>query len=269
MNINSLMLLLLSGICMLMLMACGDAKTADTEISEATVVPNVEVEPSHTQESSQLEPTKTPTPTELPYSDTPIPLPTTTFTPVPTAIPSQIPTTTPTQVPPTPIPTPTQVPPTPIPTPLVRHTIVDTFGFISTIDGEVNVENSGFAGDDPNISEGIIFFEYSGANSILVWFQDSDSDIDEVLADNYTSLVESQPDLTFSLINEGNVTVGSYAGQYLAFITNTASGDSGGGVIGSWRCEPGTVFALTVTGSDAAVVQIRFKRLLDGFACGS
>jgi hypothetical protein len=262
MKINSLMLFLLSAICMLMLMACGGAKTAETQISEATVVPTVvpkvEVEPSPTRESSQPEPTKTPTPTEMPYADTPTPFPTTTFTPVPTATPPPIPTT-----------TPTQAPPTPTPTPLVRHTIVDTFGFISTIDGEVNVESSGFAGDDPNISEGIIFFEYSGANSILVWFQDSDSDIDEVLADNYTSLVEAQPDLTFSLINEGNVPVGSYAGQYLTFITNTASGDSGGGVIGSWRCEPGTVFALTVTGSDAAVVQIRFKRLLDGFACGS
>ena len=258
MKINFLMLFLLPAICMLMLMACGGAKTADTQTSGATVVPKVEVEPSLTQESSQPEPTKTPTPTEMLYSDTPTPFPTTTFTPVPTATPPPIPTN-----------TPTQVPPTPIPTPLVRYTIVDTSGFILTIDGEVNVESSGLAGDDANISEGIIFFEYSGANSILLWFQDSDSDIDEVLSDNYTSLVESQPDLTFSLINEGNVTIESYAGQYLTFITNTASGDSGGGVIGSWRCEPGTVFALTVTGSDAAVVQIRFKRLLDGFACGS
>jgi hypothetical protein len=156
-----------------------------------------------------------------------------------------------------------------MPTPLVTYTIVDTFGFTLTIDGEVNVESSGLAEDDANISEGIIFFEYSGANSILLWFEDRDSDIDAVLFDSYTSLVESQPDLTFSLINEGNTTVESHAGQYLAFVTNTGSGDSGGGIIGSWRCPPGTVFSLTVTGSDAAVVQIRFKRLLSGFACGS
>lgn len=158
------------------------------------------------------------------------------------------------------------MPPTPTP---ILYTKVDSFGFTLTIDGEVDVESSGLLGDDASTSEGIIFFDYSGANSILLWFEDSDSDIDAVLSDNYTSLVESQPDLTVSLINEGDVTVGSYVGQYLTFITNSASGDSGGGIIGSWRCPPGTTFALTVTGSDAAVVQIRFKRLLDGFACVS
>ena len=156
------------------------------------------------------------------------------------------------------------MPPTPTP---VLYTNVDSFGFTLTIDGEVDVESLGLLGDDASTSEGIIFFEYSGAHSILLWFEDSDSDIDAVLSDNYTSLVESQPDLTVSLINEGNVTVESYAGHYLTFITNSASGDSGGGIIGSWRCPSGTTFALTVTGSDAAVVQIRFKRLLDGFAC--
>ncbi len=158
------------------------------------------------------------------------------------------------------------MPPTPTP---ALYTDVESFGFTLTIDGEVDVESSGLLGDDASTSEGIIFFEYGGANSILLWFEDSSSEIDAVLSDNYTSLVESQPDLAVSLINEGNMAVESYTGQYLTFITNSASGNSGGGIIGSWRCPPGTTFALTVTGSDAAVVQIRFKRLLDGFACVS
>jgi hypothetical protein len=204
------------------------------------------------------------TPTQLPLATatavpTPTPVPTLTIVPTPTP--------TPTQVSPTPTPTPTQVPPTPMP--LVVYTTVDAFGFRLTIDGEVNLESSGLTGDDASANEGIVFFEYDGANAILLWFEDSDSDIDAVLSDNYTSLVESQTNLTFLLITEGDTTVESYTAKYLTFITNEASGDSGGGIIGSWRCPPGAVFSLTVTGSDAAVVQIRFKRLLDGFACGS
>ena len=255
MKLKFLLLLLLPAAYMSVLAACGGTQTADTPTPKATLVSEVEVEPSPTAEPPQPEPTKTPVPTETAYSDTPIPFPTTTSTPIPTSTPLPIPANTPTQVPPTLTP--------------VLYTNVDSFGFTLTIDGEVDVESSGLFGDDPSTSEGIIFFEYNGANAILLWFEDSDSDIDAVLSDNYTSLVESQPDLTVSLINEGNVTVESYAGQYLTFITNSASGDSGGGIIGSWRCPSGTAFALTVTGFDAAVVQIRFKRLLDGFACVS
>jgi hypothetical protein len=136
------------------------------------------------------------------------------------------------------------------------------------MDGEVNVEGSGLSEDAATASEGIIFFEYHGANSILLWLEDSDSDIDAVLFDSYTSLVESQTDLTFSLDSEGDTTVDSNAAQYLAFVTNTVSGESGRGIIGSWRCQSGPVFSLTVTGADETVVAIRFKRLLDGFACG-
>ena len=131
------------------------------------------------------------------------------------------------------------------------------------------MESSGLAGNQANINEGISFFEYGGANAILLWLEDSNSDVDAVLFDIYTSLVESQPDLSFSLFNEGDVTVETYTGQYLAFVTSTASEDDGWGIIGSWRCPSGTVFSLTVTGSDKTVVQIRFKRLVDGFSCGS
>jgi hypothetical protein len=177
---------------------------------------------------------------------------------------------TPTPVPPTPTPvppTPTPVPPTP--TPAVIYTLVDTFGFALTLDGEVDVENSGLSSDKADVSEGVIFFEYSGANSILMWFEDTESEIDSVLSDTYTSLVQSQPDVTFSLETEGDVTVDSNMGKYLSFTTTSSSGDSGGGIVGSWRCSSGKVFASTATGSDATVVQIRFRRLIDEFACNT
>ncbi len=260
MKLEPILRTLIPAALMLLLVGCGgDNQAADTP-TQLPLATNTPIPPTAIPLS---------TPTKVPE---PMPTSIATVTPAstPVATPTAVPT--PTMVPvPTPAPTatliPTQVPPTP--TPLVVHTTVDAFGFRLSIDGEINVESSGLAGDDASANEGIIFFGYEGANAILLWFEDSDSDIDAVLSDNYTSLDESQPDLTFSLMNKGDTAVGSYTAQYYSFITNTASGDSGGGIIGSWRCPPGAVFSLTVTGADATVVQIRFKRLLDGFACGS
>ena len=238
MHRNSTLLLLITIICMAMMVGCGGG-----------------IQPGATRAA----PSDTPTPTSIVV---PIHTATPTLTPLPTPTPTKV--TSPSR----PTPTPTKVPSPSTSASLVGQTIVDTFGFTLMIDGEVNVESSGLVGDDANISEGIIFFEYSGANAILMWFEGNGSDIDSVLADVYVSLVESQPDLTFSLINEGSLVAESYSGKYLTFITNNPSGDTGGGVMGSWECSPGKVVSLTVTGSDAAVVQIRFKRLERGFTCG-
>ena len=170
---------------------------------------------------------------------------------------------------PSPSPTPTQ---TPIPTATVvlPSTTLGDFGFTLALDGDIALEKSGLSNANPDVKEGIIFFEYGGANAILLWLEDASSDMDAVLSDNYTSLDESQPDLSFTLIKEGELATDSIAGKYVAFVADSGSGENeSGGLIGSWRCKSGVVFSLTVTGSDAAVVQIRFKRILDGFACDS
>ena len=40
--------------------------------------------------------------------------------------------------------------------------------------------------------------------------------------------------------------------------------------MGSWACQvSNTAFTLTLTGADATLVQLRFGRLLDNFACAS
>ena len=249
----------------LVLAACSSAEPAPTATPSMSSGVVAEATPTPVPPTPTAKPAATPTPVPPTPTPTPTPIPTATPTPVPPA-----PTATATPAPPTPTPTPTSTPtpmPTPTPTPAVTYTVVDDFGFTLSIDGEVDVENSGLTGDQATADEGIIFFEYGGANAILLWFEDNESDIDEVLSDSYTSLVESQSDLTFSLINEGSVAVGTDSGQYLTFVTNSASGDTGGGITGSWRCSLQTVFALTVTGADATVVQVRFKRLVDGFAC--
>ena len=170
---------------------------------------------------------------------------------------------------PSPTPTPTQ---TPIPTATIvlPSTTLSDFGFTLALDGDIALEKSGLSSANADVKEGIIFFEYGGANAILLWLEDESSSIDAILSDSYTSLDESQPDLSFTLITEGELATDSVAGKYVAFVADSGSGeDESGGLIGSWRCESDVVFSLTVTGSDAAVVQIRFKRILDGFACDS
>ena len=183
----------------------------------------------------------------------------------PTISPTPAPTKTAT---PTPAPTKTATP-TPTPTQIPNRTIVNDFGFDLSIDGEIDIQKSGLSTDDPTSEEGIIYFEYGGANAILMWFIDANSQIDAVLVDNYTSLTTSQPDLTFSPFNEGSTLVSSVEAQFLAFTTTDLSAANGAGIIGSWRCNTETVYSLTATGSDLTVVQLRFKRLLDGFTCRS
>ena len=87
------------------------------------------------------------------------------------------------------------------------------------------------------------------------------------MAGTYTLLTESQPDVTFETVTDGDITVDSRAGRLLTFVIDADSDDSQGGIIGSWVCDSEVSFSFTVTGSDATVVQIRFKRLLDNFVC--
>ena len=204
-------------------------------------------------------------PTSVPTL-TPIPSPVATqvpSTPTPTAVPTQIPPT----ATPTPAPTATPTPvPTATPTPAVLYTEVDSYGFKLIIDGIVTVESLGLLQDEAREEDGIVLFEYEGANSTLLWL--GDTDLDELLFDTYNQIVEAQSDLAFTLISEGIIVVDSSEGKVLTFVSNAASGDvAGGGLIGVWKCTTGRVFSLTVTGSDPVVLQIRFKRLLDGFSC--
>jgi hypothetical protein len=166
-------------------------------------------------------------------------------------------------VPPTPTPTPT-------PTPAVEYTTIEGLGFKLVVDGKVDVENSGLTADNATNVEGITSFEHGGVTSNLIWFQDSDSEVTSALYDSYTSLKTARSDLTFELISEGDELVDSQSGKYLSYATTASSGEyQAGGITGSWRCLPETLFSLTVTGTDLFVIQVRFKRLLDKFTCTS
>ena len=184
---------------------------------------------------------ESPTPTPAPKAE-PTPAP----TPKPTPAPSQKTTT-------------AQAPPT---------TTLDSYGFNLTLDGTIEIEEAGLTEQNAAINEGIIFFEYDGANSILLWLKDSETDIKDFLSDSYSSLSNSQSGMTFSPINEGESEFGTVKYNYIAFVAKSESDDTqAGGIIGAWRCGTDKVFSLTATGEDGAVVQIRFKRILDGLSC--
>ena len=241
--------------------ACSQTESSPTSVPTLTPIPS----PVATQVPST--PTPTAVPTQIPPTAAPTPAPTATPTPASAAMPTPVPTATPTPVPtatPTPVPTAT-------PTPAVLYTEVDSYGFKLIIDGIVSVESLGLLQDEAREEDGIVLFEYEGANSTLLWL--GDTDLDELLFDTYKQIVEAQSDLVFSLISEGIIEedalpVGSSEGKTLTFVSTAASGDvAGGGITGVWKCTTGRVFSLTVTGSDPVVLQIRFKRLLDGFSC--
>ena len=232
--------------------ACSQTEPSPTSVPTSTPIPS----PAATQVPST--PTPTAVPTQIPPTATPTPAPTATPTPTPTPAPTATPTPAPTATP-TPAPTAT-------PTPAVLYTEVNSYGFRLIVDGTVSVESLGLLQDEAREEDGIVLFEYEGANSTLLWL--GDTDLDELLFDTYNQIVEAQSDLAFSLISEGIITVDSSEGKFLTFVSNAASGDvAGGGLTGVWKCTTGRVFSLTVTGSDPVVLQIRFKRLLDGFSC--
>ena len=169
----------------------------------------------------------------------------------------------------TPTPAPKATPaPAPSTTPAIPVTTLDSYGFKLILDGTIEIEEAGLTEQNASIDEGIIFFEYDGANSILLWLKDSETDIKDFLSDSYSSLSNSQAEMTFSPINEGESEFGTVKYNYIAFVAKSESDETqAGGIIGTWRCGTDKVFSLTATGEDGAVVQIRFKRILDGLSC--
>ena len=156
--------------------------------------------------------------------------------------------------------------PSPSPAPATSSTVVDSYGFTLEIDGSVDIGVSGLLEEEPRTEDGIVFFEYGGANTTFLWLAGSKGD--ELLSDLYMQLVDAHPELTFSLDNKGTMPVDSSTGSYLTFFSNTAAGEAtGAGLTGGWECPNRTAYSLTVTGSDEIVLAIRFKRLLDGFRC--
>jgi hypothetical protein len=177
----------------------------------------------------------------------------------PTATPTPAPTS-------TPIPPPTQTP-TLEPTPLGDHTVIDSYAFALTVDGDVNASASGWLESEPDRTQGQIAFAFSGATVLLIWLPAGSSAPAQLVAAGFDILGDSQPALTFEAVSEGAIGVDGDEGAFGGFAVVDQSGNTlGGGLIGGWLCD-GTGFILSVTGSDSTVVQVRFDRVLYGFEC--
>ena len=165
----------------------------------------------------------------------------------------------------------TSVPPTATPTPIPN--LYEEFGFSITLNPEFNfgdteVTTSGMLDTSPDNNQGLIKFDYSGANTIIYWVPSTASDSLTLVDAAYSLLESSQPENTFSSISSGTLTADGQEGSFGGFLVTDNSGESaGGGLIAGWVCEGATDYVAVLSGPDATVIQIRFDRLIEGFKC--
>ena len=250
------------------------AVPAATAAPEPTATLTSQTEPSRSTVATPDAPlaTKPQSPTSttasLPLTATPEPptLPPTTLAPtvVRTSVPPPA-----TPVPmstPTPAPTPT---PEPTPTPVTQK-VYDDFGFSLRLDRGADVRPAG----TPSVEQGIISFAYGDVNGILTWTPQGDGNLIAMLSGTYDLIRNNQPGLTFETLQGrdklgfGELTVDGWSGLFLGFKAVDSSGASSGGLIGTWHCKNSqSTFTLTVTGANAALLQVRFDGLIDDFKC--
>ena len=152
--------------------------------------------------------------------------------------------------------------PTPTPTPATR---IDEFGFTLGLNRGAYPQT--LRGSTSN--QGMTQLEYNGVNVILSWVPVNGVTPQGLVSGTFDLLQQNQPDLTLETISEGDLKIGLEEGIVLGFRTINSGGKViGGGLIGAWEClDTATSFSMTATGDDAAVVQLRFDRLVHNFSC--
>ena len=222
--------------------ACGGGGQTGTSIApslSATPVPATPVpatsSPTTTVPTATVTPTSTPSPVQIQAQATQTPQPT---------IPVN------------------EDPSTPAPTAVLPTRLAD-YGFGLTFGRGADVQILGEA----SRKQGSLSFLYGEVDVVVIWLAQGDSLL--ALASGVFELVKaSLPDLAFDVLAEGEILVDGEPGFYLGFEAGDASTVLIGGLIGSWACgASGTAFTLSLTGTDRALVQIRFNELLDNFAC--
>jgi hypothetical protein len=177
----------------------------------------------------------------------------------------------------TPVPTSSPVPastavPTFTATPLPN--IFGEFGFTLVLDQDAsfsssNLTISGMRKDAADEQQGLLTFEYNGADIAIFWLPTTDDTLETVLEYTYQLLRDSQSANILIPVSDGDISIDDEPGKFGGFVATNASGENaGGGLIASWACqELGITLSLVVTGPDATVLQIRFDRLVSGFIC--
>ena len=241
-----------------------------------------EIQPPATSElkpapTSKLDPTKTAVtilPTKVPAIPEPTKVP---AIPEPTKVPA-IPE--PTKVPATPEPTkvpatpePTKVPATPEPTKVPANHFSE-YGFVISLDEDTdmldsNLSVTGLLSEDAEKDQGLMTFEYNGADIALSWLPQGDLNAVDLVDLGYSLLVDSQPGNEFIPFAQGDIEIDGELGSFGGLVVSDSGGiEAGGGLIGGWTCETQNIaFILMVTSPDSTVLQIRFDRVISGFEC--
>ena len=125
--------------------------------------------------------------------------------------------------------------------------------------------------ESASATQGVLLFEYKGIQAVLIWMPSGTYSIQEVQTQLMALLASAQPENSFTILTEGEITVDGNQGIFGAFSTqDVESAVTGGGIIGAWPCgDQGIIPALLVAGTDDTTGQIRFKRLIDSFTCNT
>ncbi|KAA1282716.1 MAG: hypothetical protein EGP12_06575 [SAR202 cluster bacterium] len=148
------------------------------------------------------------------------------------------------------------------------------YGFNVSLDEDADLEGSdlsvtGLLSEYADFSQGLMSFNYNGADIALSWLPQDDLDSADLVDLGYSLLVDSQPENEFMPLTDGDIEVDGEMGSFGGlFVTDSAGTEAGGGLIGGWICEDQNIgFMLMVTSPDSTVLQIRFDRIVSGFEC--
>ena len=168
---------------------------------------------------------------------------------------------------------PTKVPAIPEPTKVPANHFSE-YGFVISLDEDTdmldsNLSVTGLLSEDAEKDQGLMTFEYNGADIALSWLPQGDLNAVDLVDLGYSLLVDSQPGNEFIPFAQGDIEIDGELGSFGGLVVSDSGGiEAGGGLIGGWTCETQNIaFILMVTSPDSTVLQIRFDRVISGFEC--
>ena len=148
--------------------------------------------------------------------------------------------------------------------------VYEKHGFSLSTNGARLLVEGGRDSDVADYRQGMVAFQLGSSLALLDWSSDAYDGHYEFLGQAYASLKNTNPNWSYAALSEGILTVDGLEAAYGAFAAGDDISDPDGfGLIAAWECPAGgRKFALSFTGAEPTVVQVRFRTLLDSFDCG-
>jgi len=154
--------------------------------------------------------------------------------------------------------------------------VYEKYGFKVELDQDAtfataNLNINGWTDSVADETQGLMTFEYNGANIVMFWQPQNGDTPQETVDLTYQLQQLGNPDQTYAQLSNDALTIDGGDGRFVGFLTSDVSGgNASGGLIGAWTCaDSETQISLTATGPDPTALQIRFDRLTSGFSCAS